>query len=114
MKVNILGTEYTIFVDSGDCPELEGCMGYCKYDAKEIHVIDLDTDEEWKAESEAVKINRTKIILRHEIIHAFLSESGLHHNTMKTSAWAVNEEMIDWFAIQAPKIYKAFEQCDCL
>lgn len=34
----------------------------------------------------------------------FLFESGLAEN----SEWAQNEEMVDWFACQAPKIYVAF------
>ena len=42
--------------------------------------------------------------IRHEIVHAFLFESGLAEN----SEWAQNEEMVDWFACQAPKIYAAF------
>ena len=48
-------------------------------------------------------------VLRHEIIHAFLNESGLREN----SEWAYNEEMIDWLAIMIPKINKCFEDSNC-
>ena len=54
-----------------------------------------------------MKINKVK---RHEIIHAFLFESGLAEN----SAWAQNEEMVDFFAIQFPKLLKAFETAGAL
>ena len=54
-----------------------------------------------------VQINKVK---RHEIIHAFLFESGLAEN----SYWAQNEEMVDFFAIQAPKLFKAFKAADAL
>ena len=41
--------------------------------------------------------------LKYEITHAFLAESGLRGNC----DWADNEEMVDWIAIQLPKMYKA-------
>ena len=49
-------------------------------------------------------------VLRHEIIHAFLYESGLSCNSQETTAWAANEEMVDWFAIQGPKIVRAWRE----
>lgn len=114
--VNILGTKYKIIVEDYDNPELKGRnrMGYCFIDAKEIHIEDLDTDEEWKNERKEVKQERRNIILRHEIIHAFLNESGLHQNSMEITAWALNEEMVDWIAIQSPMIIKAFKEAGAL
>ena len=47
---------------------------------------------------------------RHEIIHAFLCESGLAEN----STWAQEEEMVDWFAKQAPKLIKAWKEAGAL
>ena len=47
-------------------------------------------------------------ILRHEIVHAHLHESGLHDNSI--DGWAVNEEMVDWIAIQLPKMVTAMEE----
>lgn len=56
-----------------------------------------------------------KKTLRHEIIHAFLTESGLHGNTYNVDGgWAMNEEMVDWFAIQSPKIMRVFEELEVL
>ncbi len=115
-KVNILGTEYTVEKHDFNDPELKNKnrMGYCFYDAKQIVYEDLDTDDDWKNESVEVKENREKTTLRHEIFHAFLFESGLAQNSDECRAWAVNEEMIDWFAIQSPKIYKVFAELDIL
>ena len=42
--------------------------------------------------------------------HAFLYESGLAEN----SAWAQEEEMVDWFAKQFPKLAVAFREVDAL
>lgn len=44
-------------------------------------------------------------VLRHEIIHAFLHESGLHD-------LAMDEQIVDWLAIQFPKINQMFEELE--
>lgn len=51
--------------------------------------------------------------LRHEIIHAFLLESGLGYN-IEHKEYGHEETMIDWLAIQSPKIFKAFKEAGCL
>jgi uncharacterized membrane protein len=69
--------------------------------------IDDDDPLAFDLASQAVDQKR---ILRHEIIHAFLFESGLADDSNSADAWAVNEEMVDWFARQAPKIYKVYKE----
>lgn len=49
-----------------------------------------------------------------EILHAFLYESGLRENSRGCTAWAENEEMVDWFAIQIPKIVKVYKELNIL
>jgi len=114
-KVVVLGTEYKITFDDADDKELGGKlrMGYCFIDAREIHIADLETSDEWKKESKESKDRCTRGILRHELVHAFLAESGLWGSTNKVSSWAMNEEMVDWIALQFPKLLKAFQECDC-
>ena len=51
-----------------------------------------------------------KKTLRHEIIHAFMFESGLD----ECSTWGVDESLIDWIALQFPKMLKAFEEAECI
>ena len=111
-KVNILGTEYTIRYDRANDKELipKDRAGYCYYHKKLIVIEDLDTDEDWKDEEEFPKEEYRKELLRHEITHAFMYESGLGQNSAEISAWATNEEMIDWFAKQYPKINKVFTE----
>ena len=53
-------------------------------------------------------------VLRHEIIHAYLEESGLSASSNMISAWAQNEEMVDWLAIQSSKIFATFQEVGCL
>lgn len=44
-------------------------------------------------------------VVRHEVVHAFLFESGLGNDS-----WAANEEIVDWIAAMFPKLKDAFEQ----
>ena len=48
--------------------------------------------------------------LRHEIIHAFLSESGLQSNFEHCTKFGHEETMIDWIAVQFPKIYEVYKE----
>lgn len=53
-------------------------------------------------------------ILRHEIIHAYLIESGLNENANSVEHWSINEEMVDWFALQAEKIFKTYKELNII
>ena len=52
--------------------------------------------------------------LRHEIVHAFLSESGLQANYEHYKQFGHEEPIVDWFAIQSTKIFKVFKELDIL
>ena len=111
-KVNVLGTEYTI--KTGTAEEfqfLEKAEGYTDITTKDIVLQDI---KEYEGKPEASKdlncyMNR---ILRHELIHAFLHESGL--DGCSTNEWAMCEEIVDWIAIQIPKMVEVFKQAECL
>ena len=51
-------------------------------------------------------------IARHEVLHAFLYESGLSNNSLSADGWAENEEMVDWFAIQFYKIANVYKKLE--
>lgn len=111
MKVNILGTEYkVIFAEEEEKPKLKSCDGYMDFSIKEIVVGKFEQGENSIAD---LGFYSNKV-LRHEIIHAFLYESGLWNNSGTVEAWGQSEEMTDWLAIQSPKLLKAFQECDCL
>lgn len=118
MKVNILGTEYTIkykTYDEDACLKENSFAGYCNSIPKEIVVLDLNKVEQWDDEEQSIKDMSMKETLRHEIIHAFFNESGLQDSSHKyDGAWTKNEEMVDWIAIQFPKILKAFKEVNCI
>ena len=50
-----------------------------------------------------------KKVLRHEIVHAFMFESGLAEN-WEHKDYGQEETVVDWFAIQGPKIYRAWTE----
>lgn len=110
MKVNILGMEYEIQRLPAD--KLEGKAGETDFYTKEIKLSDLS---DIPVDIATVNIEAFKRdVLRHEIIHAFLFESGLDMQSGETDSWAQNETMVDWIALQFPKMLKAFQDTGCL
>lgn len=118
MKVSILGTDYEIEMhkmsDDNVLKNNNWC-GYCDEDMHRIVVADFDEEEFFQYDTERQKDEAVKQTLRHEIVHAFLNESGLKSDsTIIQCAWARNEEMVDWIAIQFPKIEKVYKQLGIL
>lgn len=111
--INILGTEYTIKIGNAtDYPALEDVDGYMDSTTKEIVVDDMEqTKNQPGAKGDLEKYQ--KQCLRHEIIHAFMEESGLSHN-FEHKTIGIEETTVDWFAIQSPKIFKTFQELDIL
>ena len=118
MKIDILGTEYRIEthkVSEDSFMEEKSLAGYCGEENKLIVVADMSEEKYFAGMDEKEQETYRKKTLRHEIIHAFLNESGLSDSSNQfDGAWAKNEEMVDWFAIQAPKIYKTFQKLNII
>lgn len=91
MNINILGTEYEITVDYPS-----GSNSICDYMNKEIHITKGLCEAEYWA------------TIRHELVHAFMFESGLGFNFEHTEK-GQEELIVDWFAIQYPKIKETIE-----
>lgn len=106
MKADILGTEYTITqnVDVFDDEKLEEAFAYCDWSTKEIVTCELGNDKMGIGNKDYFK----KKNLRHEIVHAFLHESGLEEK------YSQDEELVDWIALQFPKMLKVFKEVKCL
>lgn len=104
-KVNILGTEYKIkYKRLGN----EDFDGYCDYVEKKIIIR---SDNFYKV-GNFKRLQKKQ--LRHEITHAFMSESGLQSNWEHVQKFGHDETTVDWFAIQSPKIFKVFQELDIL
>ena len=122
MKIDVMGVEYLVHrvnpyepIHSGKSLDEQGIGGFCDYDLKEIYVADMSATKGWETEPKSKIMERERRILRHEITHAFLFESGLNwDSSVLQDGWATNEEMVDWFAIQGEKIYKCWQNAEKL
>ena len=109
-RVNILGTTYKVYlnVPYTKDPDLAEAYGYTDFHGKRIVVADIRTIPTWENASAEAVLDVYCGTLRHEVIHAYLMESGLNSSSNAVSCWARNEEMVDWFAMQMPKLVKTF------
>ena len=108
--IGILGTEYKILElseDEDDALKDKELDGYFDGTTKRI-VLRTDYDVSPGAVGDIIGLKRK--VLRHELIHAYLYESGLSYQCY----WAENEEMVDWFAIQMPKLADLFEKLNIM
>lgn len=98
MKINILGTDYDLKEDKSIIDV--GVDGLCREYSKEILIRPC---EEMLSSNDGAedKGKRYREVMRHEIIHAFFSESGL-------DGYSNNEQLVNWLAIQIPKMNDVF------
>lgn len=104
-EVDILGTTYTIREETLKDEEIDG---FCDYTN---HVICIRGDNYNNVGNFKTLQDKS---LRHEIVHAFLAESGLQTNFEHAQDFGHEETMIDWIAIQFPKIAKVYEKLGIL
>lgn len=104
--VNILGTEYQLVIsDSVTDKNLKNADGYCDHSVKKCVIDTLEPELDSLEDLQM----RKRHVIRHELIHAFLFESGLG-----ADSWAANEEIVDWMAAQIPKMVAVFREVDAL
>lgn len=112
--INILGKIYSIkYRTIQEDKKLEELAGYTDFYSKEIVIEDTTRSERSVTSTSNLKEYNNKV-LKHEIIHAYLYESGLDVNSNRSYAWATNEEMVDWFAIQSQKIFETYKELGIL
>ena len=104
-RILILGTLYKIKYKNLKDADYDG---YCDYTSRTIMVR---ADNYYNVEDFQRLQNKQ---LRHEIIHAFLAESGLQSNFEHTTKWGHEETMVDWIAIQFPKLLEAYKELNIL
>ena len=110
MKINVLGTKYTIEERTEHEDEfLKKFDGYCDKTSKRIVIVKEKAD----SELDNWRVYRNQC-LRHEIIHAFMIESGLQNDWQHPNEFGHDETTIDWIAIQFPKMLKAFKEAGCI
>ena len=104
-RILILGTLYKIkYKNLNDAD----CDGYCDYTARTIII----RNDNYNNVGDFQRLQNKQ--LRHEIIHAFLAESGLQCNFEHSTTWGHEETMVDWIAIQFPKLLEAYKELNIL
>lgn len=106
--INVLGTLYRVdMVPESEDPKLEDMDGYMDPSIKRIVVADV---KQRPADKESVHNMEwfQKNIVRHELIHAFITESGLE------DAFWHNEDMVRWLAYMFPRLLAAFKEAGAL
>ena len=99
--ISILGTDYTIIeTNLNESPN----DGYTDWTTKTIKVHDFKNDDIELGDKNLYR----KHILKHEIIHAFLIESGLG-DQWEHKPMGHEETVVDWFAYMYPKIKEVFD-----
>lgn len=98
MHIKILGTDYNFKEDKSIIDM--NCDGLCKTYSKEILIRPI---EDMLCSNDGIedKKKRYREVARHELIHAFFSESGLDE-------YSNNEQLVNFLAIQIPKMNDAF------
>ena len=106
-NVHILGTEWAIrVIHAKEDQRLGDCDGYTDKTSKLI-VVD-DCRDRSNFDEPMAYIRK---VIRHEIIHAFMLESGLDECLMHEDM-GQEEQIIDWFAYQYPKIKKVIDSVE--
>lgn len=108
MVINVLGQEYEIqFKNGKECPKLELLQAHGiaeLYDKKLI--IDAEMNSKTGKEFDNFNEFENKVV-RHEIMHAFFHEAGLRD-------YCEDETLVDWLALQIPKISKVMQEHNLL
>lgn len=104
-RVNILGAAYTVkIVDKKSDKRLSDCDGYTD---KTSHLIVVDNCKNDDCNLDNPKEYILKCLC-HEVIHAYMFESGLHEN-WEHKRFGQEETTVDWFAVQYFKIRKTMD-----
>lgn len=102
-KFSILGAAWKLMYIPAekDIVKMDNIAGYCDPTERLIVIYEPPADANVR--------NSEKVLaatVRHEVIHAYLFESGLGEEMIGVQGH--NEQFIDWFALQAVKIWKTF------
>ena len=113
-KVNINGQDYRVEIAKYEkyFDAFQSRAGWTDFSTKTIVVLDAEDYVQYEDPGRVLESagRVTERILRHEIMHAFMYESGLDTET----AFARDEILIDFLAIQLPKIVGVLDKHDLL
>lgn len=101
-QIDILGRKY-LLLENEELPE--GVDGLCDTYGRLIKIAPLDKMKTPLAPHQETK--RKNSVLCHEIIHAFLFESGL-------DSYCNDEVLVDWLALKLPQLVEVCAKNGCV
>lgn len=102
--IKILGNPWHFMMCSQEVePKLKEVMGFCDWSSHVICIADPNENKDDMNMENPYQIICK--VARHEVIHAYLFESGLGDDFMHPAS-GHEETIIDWFAFQFKKIEK--------
>ena len=105
----ILGETWTIaIVPTSADKRLNDCDGFCDKTSRRILVDDYSQCDDYNLDNKQAQISQN---IRHEIVHAFMFESGLQANWQHPD-FGHEETVVDWIAAQWPKLKKVIEDAE--
>ena len=103
--IEILGTWWSIeVVTEEDDPRLATCNGLTDNTSKVIHICQIPPAANCSKPDVFIKK-----VIRHEIVHAFMFESGLAES-WEHKEYGQEELVVDWIAMQFHKIQEVIEK----
>ena len=98
IKVNILGSEWTVrSATEAEEPRLDGVNGFTDWTTRTICLEKNTIGNIGSIET------YMKQVIRHEVVHAFMFESGLG-DAFEHKDYGQEETIVDWFAFQMGNI----------
>ena len=115
IKVDILGSEWTVHLidrNSDNRFDKFNADGFCDYTTNSIDVANYPGQGNPGSEDYSISDGRVQIkhCIAHEMVHAFMFESGLSADWEHPSHFGQDETVVDWIAWQCPKIMEAHKE----
>lgn len=105
----ILGEKWLIAIVPTDTDKrLAHCDGFCDRTSRRILVDDMAACDDFELDDRTAYVAQN---LRHEIIHAFMYESGLQQN-WQHKEYGQKETVVDWIASQYPKLKSVIDDAE--
>ena len=108
IPVEVLGQQYMVRLipkENDKRFDTLNCDGFCDYSTHELILCNLTLEKDNDAGNVSAAITH---ILYHEMVHAFMFESGLAAD-WEHKQYGQEETVVDWIAWQAPKIVRAVQ-----
>ena len=106
-KIDIIGSSWEVRLrEEHEDERLKDCSGFTDWTSRTIVMLDVR-----KSSNLGRQDVYMRKVLRHEIVHAFMFESGLGDDWTHEQ-YGQEETVVDWIAYQLPKLSATAEKAE--